>query len=59
MEKDLWCHYSDMPSLNAYVQDDDYDGIENLNRFPKTKKQKTVFSKVLKRLLVKTNKKKL
>jgi hypothetical protein len=48
-----------MPSLNAYVQDDDYDGIENLNRFPKTKKQKTVFSKVLKRLLVKTNKKKL
>jgi hypothetical protein len=59
MEKDLWCHYSGMPSPNAYVQDADYDSMERHNRFPKTKKQKSIFSKILKRILVKRNKNKL
>ena len=32
-----WCHYSDLPSPMAYVDNTDYDGMGNQGRFPKDK----------------------
>ena len=48
-EKELYCHYSDLPSPSAY-QDDfaDYDGMGNQGRFPKQKKKRP---KTMKRLI--------
>jgi len=29
-----WCHYSDLPSPNAYQECTDYDGMGDYSRFP-------------------------
>jgi len=38
-KNELHCHYSNLPSPSAYVEDMDYDGMGNQGRFP-TKKNK-------------------
>ncbi len=46
--KELWCHYSDLPSPMAYVECADYDSMGNHGRFPvqsKVKKQKSYLFK--------------
>ena len=40
-ERDLWCHYSDLPSPSAYMSCMDYDSMGNHGRFPKKKEQET------------------
>ena len=52
-KKELYCHYSDLPSPSAYVEDMDYDGMGNQGRFPKLKKPETMFYKFRYKLLKK------
>jgi hypothetical protein len=54
MEKEnLYCHYSDLPSPMAYLDDTmDYDGMGNHGRFPKKKsKRKTILEKIAQRVM--------
>ena len=52
-KKELYCHYSDLPSPSAYVEDMDYDGMGNQGRFPKLKKPETMLYKFRYKLLKK------
>lgn len=46
-EKD-YCHYSDLPSPNAYMDDSvDYDGMGNQGRFPKAKEKSDVGRRIV------------
>ena len=49
-EKELYCHYSNLPSPLAYVEDMDYDGMGNQGRFPikkkKNKRMRNLFKKI-------------
>jgi len=43
-----YCHYSDLPSLMAYVDSTtDYDGMGNQGRFPESRKKEKSFMKKL------------
>ncbi len=48
-EKDNWCHYSDLPSPEAYIQCTDYDSMGNHGRFPKTIKRVKLWQKIMSR----------
>lgn len=52
-EKD-YCHYSDLPSPMAYLDDTmDYDGMGNQGRFPKPKpKEKTFMKKLIQKIIL-------
>ena len=52
-EKD-YCHYSDLPSPMAYLDDTmDYDGMGNQGRFPKPKsKKKTVMKRLIQKIIL-------
>jgi hypothetical protein len=52
VEKDNWCHYSDLPSPGAYVQCTDYDSMGNHGRFPKINKRVKVWQKIFQRLKI-------
>lgn len=52
--EEKYCHYSDLPSPSAYIDDTmDYDGMGNHGRFPKPKdKPKTMISKIINKFLL-------
>ncbi len=45
-ERDLWCHYSDLPSPLAYTECMDFDSMGNHGRFPKGKEHEQEQSSV-------------
>ena len=51
--EDLHCHYSDLPSPSAYLDDTmDYDGIGNNGRFPKNKlKTKSRMKRIIQKII--------
>jgi hypothetical protein len=49
VDKDLWCHYSNLPSPLSYTECVDYDGIGNHGRFPNQPKNKKRFLIQIKR----------
>lgn len=53
-EKELYCHYSDLPSPSAYRDDFvDYDGMGNQGRFPKQKNKKpTTMKRLINKILL-------
>lgn len=55
MEKEnLYCHYSDLPSPMAYLDDTmDYDGMGNHGRFPKKKSEKkTIMNRLIQKIML-------
>jgi|TARA_R100000030_G_scaffold96896_1_gene85452 hypothetical protein len=51
-EKELHCHYSDLPSPSAYVEDMDYDGMGNQGRFPPKKNQINKMKNFIKKIQI-------
>ena len=48
VELENYCHYSDLPSPMAYVDNTtDYDGMGNQGRFPESRKKEKSFMKKL------------
>lgn len=52
-EEDLYCHYSDLPSPMAYLDDTmDYDGMGNHGRFPKPNvKRKSIMKRLIRKIV--------
>ncbi len=54
-KEELYCHYSDLPSPMAYVQDNcmDYDSMGNHGRFPMSQeKKKPIMKRLIQNLLL-------
>ena len=53
-KEENYCHYSDLPSPMAYLDDTmDYDGMGNQGRFPKPKpKEKTVMKRLIQKIIL-------
>lgn len=51
--EDLHCHYSNLPSPIAYLDDNmDYDGMGNQGRFPESKiKRKNIMKKLIQKII--------
>lgn len=46
------CHYSNLPSPSAYVEDMDYDGMGNQGRFPTKKNKNQPMKNLLKKIQI-------
>ena len=52
-KEDLHCHYSNLPSPIAYLDDNmDYDGMGNQGRFPEAKtKRKNIMKRLIQKII--------
>jgi hypothetical protein len=51
-KNELHCHYSNLPSPSAYVEDMDYDGMGNQGRFPTKKNKNQPMKNLLKKIQI-------